>query len=344
MNWKLGVAALVVGASVLAALPGCAADATDEAGEEGDAEELEATQDELNANAAKLVGAYTLSNSSPRPPRFEGLVLEQSSAFFAEVDTGIRCITTPCPSHVRLEGTFKATKSYLTLSPASGEPAHSFHGRYKYTLTSTGKLSLTRAGASWKNWSNKLAKQNSFCSEPTDCEGQSIIHPMCVGGWTCGEPQTCSWKCGIPTPTNAIWPADKQQLVAESHGGGFTPPPPAGSTCTVGRAKLTLDIATRKLSWQQCNWQTNGQPLHMESGSRVITVAELATVNAAMNEVTISDHDTCGADKPLMTLSVTSASQGTKKYIDSFYACQGQGTYIDGIGSPFHALRDLAHP
>ena len=345
MNWKLGVTALLVGSAFLAAVPGCVADASDEAGGDGDLEETAASQDELNSSAANLVGAYVgHAGASARPPTFEGIVFQQNGDFFADLDTGVRCITAPCPSHVRLTGRFTATRNYVRLLPKAGEQAHEYHGRYRYTRSKAGDLSLTRAGQSWKSWQNDLDKELSYCAEPADCGGQSIIHPMCVGQWTCSEQRSCAWQCGVPTPTNEIWPADRTQLVANSPGGGFTPPAPPGSTCTIGLQKYTLDIATKNLSWEKCDWQANDEPLHLVTGSRVISAAELATVDAAMNEVAIATDEICGADKPFLSIDVTSASQGTKTYTDSFYSCMGGGrTYVDGIDGVFGALRELAH-
>jgi hypothetical protein len=343
MNLRFVVSALVVASAFVGAIPGCAVDSSTDAGEEGDAEESAASQDELTSNATRLVGAYH-GEDSLRPPTFTGLVFEQNGEFFADVDSGIRCIKAPCPSNTRLVGRFSATKNYLRLDPKAGEQANTYHGRYRYTLEN-GQLSLTRAGTLWKNWSNNLEKGNSYCSAPTDCDGQSIIHPMCAGHWSCGVPsggkgRSCGWDCGVPA--NDIWPADKQHLVAETAGGGFTPPPPPGSNCTIGRQKYTLDVETRELTWEMCGWN-NGQALKLETGSRVITTAELATVDAAMDEVSVSTRHACGADKPLMSMKVTSASQGTKTYTDSFYSCgAGDRTYVDNIDGVFSALRALS--
>lgn len=323
--------------SAVMAVSGCSADVAG-AGDEGETEDAAATQEELTTSGARLAGAFHGAGGSTRAPTFEGIVFQQNGEFFADIDTGIRCVRAPCPSHVRLVGRFTATRSFVRLSPLAGEQAQSFHGRYRYTLAND-KLTLTRAG-----WTNTLDKELSYCAEPSDCSGQVLIHPMCVGGWTCGEQRSCSWQCGTPSPTSAVWPADRTQLVAESPGGGFTPPPPAGSTCAVGAQKYSLDIATRKLSWEVCDLVDWNTPMHLVTGSRTLTEAELATVDAAMNEVTAATHDFCGADKPYLYLEVTSASQGTKKYLDSFYSCQGgSDTYVDNIDGVFSAFRDLAH-
>jgi len=342
MNWKLAISALTLGlvfVGTAGSVTGCAADAT-EAGDEGDSEEAAATADELSSNANRLVGAYLGSGGSMRPPTFQGLVLERNGTFFADVDTGIRCIVAPCPSHVRLEGKFSATRNYVRLDPAAGQQAHSFHGRYRYTLTGN-KLSLSRTGQNWSGWNNSLEKKSSYCAEAVDCGGQELIHPMCVGSWTCSEQRSCGWKCGIPTPVNAVWPADAKTLVAQTSGGGFTPPPPPGSNCNIGAAKYSLDIATKKLAYSQCKFVDWNTPLTTVSGNKTLTAAQVAKVDAAMDTVAITTETICGADKPLLTITVSSPSQGTKTFKDSFYSCDGNGPYVDNIDEVFRAFREI---
>src|SRR4029079_2395087 len=46
-----------------------------------------------------------------------------------------------------------------------------------------------------------------------------------------------------------ILPDDATDVVAESKGGGFTPQPPAGSTCAWGAQKYSLSIESKTLSW-----------------------------------------------------------------------------------------------
>lgn len=343
MNWKLGVAGLVAGLAFVS-VQGCAAD-SESVGDEGDQEEAASTEDELTANAKKLVGAFHQDGPSVLPPTFKGLVFKTDGTFFADVDTGIRCITTPCPSGARLAGKFTATKNYVRLvAKAPGSEGSGFYGRYRYTLSPNGKdLHLTRADFG-KSWANDLDKKNTYCAAPTDCAGQNMIVPACVGSFTCGASASssnqCGWKCGIPAST--LWPTNATKLVAESAGGGFTPPPPPGSTCRVGAAKYSLDLATKKLDWQTCDWRTDGLPLTLKTGSTTVTAAEMAQINAAMNAVKIAEENICGADKPLMTISVTTPA-GSKTYTDSFYSCWGgDRTFIDNIGGVFAAVRSAA--
>jgi hypothetical protein len=337
MNFKLAVSALFV-ASAFALVPGCAADTTEDA---ADAEEAAASEDELSTNAAKLVGAFH-GEGSVHPPSFEGLVFKLDGTFFGDVDTGIRCFRAPCPSNVHLEGRFSATKNYVRLTPKSGA-ATQYYGRYHYALAGN-KLSLTST-ALGATWSNTLDKGTSYCAQPSDCAQQGLIHPMCVGSWTCGAStaNTCGYKCGIVLPpANEIWPASATKLVAVNSGGGFRPPPPAGSDCAIGRATYTLDRNTRHLAWETCESPDNVTPAHTKTGSTTITLAELAAVDAAMDDVTMATGEMCGADKPLYQIKVTTPA-GEKTYTDSFYKCQGGSrTYVDGINGVFTALRTAA--
>lgn len=340
MNLKLALSALIIAGSGFVAVPGCVADASDPR-EDGESEGIVASQDELTTSAARLVGAFHGAGGAARPPTFEGIVFQQSGDFFADVDTGLRCVRAPCPSHVRLVGRFRATRNHVRLSPRAGESPQSFHGLYRYTLAND-KLTLSRAGAPWSAWANTLDKELSYCAQPTDCEAQSLIHPMCAGSWTCGGERSCGWSCGVPVP-DAIWPADRTRLVAESPGGGFVPPAPPGSTCTLGARKYSLDVETRMLSWEVCEFSGPGTPLHVVTGSRTLSRAELEAVSSAMLDVKLATDEVCGADKPLLSIKVTSASQGTRTYTDSFYSCMGgDRTYVDHIDGVFSALGDLA--
>lgn len=141
-------------------------------------------------------------------------------------------------------------------------------------------------------------------------------------------------------PAPGILPSDATKLVADSPGGGFMPHPPTGSNCA-GQQHYELVLATRAFTYSYCQYDANG-PWLTKSGSKTLTKAQAARVRDAFDHATIATADTCGADKPFQTVSVTTPS-GTKKYLDSFYSCQGQGTYIDGIGEIFSAMGDLAH-
>ncbi len=309
------------------AIPACAA--------EDASSPASAPEADLTAAAKRLVGAYQ-GEGSARPPYFEGLVLQSDGSFFADVDTGIRCVRAPCPSHVRLEGRFSATKNVLTLNPTPGQERTSYHGVYKFDaidgLRST--LTLTREDG----WTANFAKESSYCREATDCGRQSLIVPACVGAFDC-EANRCAYQCGVPTL--AVWPANATKLVAETAGGGFTPPPPPGSNCAFGQQKYTLDVASKELAWEICSFSDWKTPLSLEKGTKVLSDAAFQSIEGAMSGVTRSSSDLCGADKPMLTLEVTTPS-GTSTYKDSFYSCMGEGNYVDGVDEVFGALRDAA--
>ncbi len=333
MNWKLASFVLVAAGATLLAVPGCAADSSDGV-DEGAAEEEGSSQEELNANGRKLVGAF-VGQGANHPPGFQGLVFKSDGSFLADIDTGIRCITTPCPSHERLEGTYTATKNYVRLSAKGSQSANL--GRYRYTLQGE-NLTLSRG-----NWNDALTKETSYCAMPSDCHGQNLMQPKCIGSWQCGTSNECHYACGV-RPATGVWPADATKLTSQSSGGGFTPPPPPGSTCGLGALKFELDVATKTLTYETCkfvSWQT---PLTKQTGTKVLSATELASIVSAAKAVKVSTSDICGADKPVLTMTVTAPSTGTKTYKDSFYACNGNGTYVDGIdevNSAFYAAAGL---
>jgi hypothetical protein len=141
-----------------------------------------------------------------------------------------------------------------------------------------------------------------------------------------------------------IWPADAEKLVADSPGGGFVPMPPAGSECNYGAQRYTVEIATRAFAFQRCAaGATATDPLKLVKGGRILTTGELATVDAAMKNLTPpKDPNACGADKGVYTVTVTSP-RGDATFYDSFYVCQGGGkVYVDNIDGVFEAFRLLA--
>jgi hypothetical protein len=330
-----------------------------------DADDAEETADELSTAGRKLIGSYQRESGDLR-----ALVLSTEAAsassnrFFAVVRTGIVCVTAPCPTEARVEGTFTATGTYLKLSPKQGgdfatrAAADKLRGKYKYVLVPLGgdaaKLNLTPMAqpggtVSAINLPGSLEKVTSYCidnaSAANDCQGQGLPQPRCAApppgsgggaGWQCSNEHRCHYSCQISAP---VWPANATKLVAENKGGGFTPPPPAGSECN-GQSKYTLDVAAKKVSWEVCkrvDWVT---PFTKETGTTQLNASQLAKINAAMNGVTLAGHDICGADKPLLQISVT-AGGATKTYKDSFYSCMGDGLYVDHIDSVFVAFREV---
>jgi hypothetical protein len=179
---KLFIAAATLFALAPAAVAGCAVDATDDS--------VEGTEDDLTKAGKALIGSYQDDTGA-----FRGLVLTaekvgQQNKFFADVDTGVRCITTPCPSSERIEGTFSAGTKKITLrSTTASQYAQHLLGKYDYVVQGD-KLSLFRTG-----FAQSLEKTVSYCAESNDCYRQDIIHPMCLGQFTCGAQNSCDWSC-----------------------------------------------------------------------------------------------------------------------------------------------------
>ncbi len=118
-----------------------------------------------------------------------------------------------------------------------------------------------------------------------------------------------------PGPGETVWSAEVRTLVLASSGGGFLPTPP-NSECEVGSFEYELDVATSQLSAVTCS----GNPLRKVARQRALTAAEMTELEPALQELKVVDEMTCGADKPELTLTVTTAA-GTREYRDSFYSC-----------------------
>jgi hypothetical protein len=152
----------------------------------------------------------------------------------------------------------------------------------------------------------------------------------------------CSGSAGDGGKAGAVWTPSASKLVAEDRGGGFLPVHDAGADgCTYGRT-FTLTVADRKLAWRVCAPTTAADPVYKATdGGRVLTTTELGVVLQAVEQVTISSETRCGADKGTLLLTISNAS-GDRQYLDDFYACEKQGTYVTNIDLVFEALVPLA--
>ncbi len=159
------------------------------------ADETDVATDELSLRGWEpLIGAW-VGSTGP----FQGLVITRTTVgqgrhFFADVDTGIRCITTPCPSQAHLEGRVTAGTRNLTLRhPDRPSPeAARFYGTYAYTLNGS-TLTLAQNGRIVA----RLRKATSYCSDADQCAEQRLITPRCLGRFEC-ESNACRYRCGQP--------------------------------------------------------------------------------------------------------------------------------------------------
>lgn len=168
------------------AVTGCAV-APDQGDEDGTAED----QGALSTWAQGLTGSYATTDKTTD---FDRIVLEGNGKYFAESD--VVCIKAPC-NPVRVDGKWTATKpssghpyGFLRLYPA-GSSEHS-----TYRVRNVAEHSSFELSTDGKVYA-KYASNGTYCGSDSDCDGQSYIHPMCVGTPACNvETKTCSWHCG----------------------------------------------------------------------------------------------------------------------------------------------------
>ncbi|MEZ4410210.1 MAG: hypothetical protein R3A52_27590 [Polyangiales bacterium] len=171
------------------ALPGCLGTQQELVSDE----EGVSTDDVSLASSAGLLGAWERVDGA-----FTGLVFTSTRErtgrhFFADVDTGIRCITTPCPSAAHLEGYFTAGSRTFTLRhPDRPSPeAAPFYARYDYTLQRD-VLTVSQN----RRVVGRLRRVPSYCSHEDQCAEQHLVTPRCVGYFTCTEENRCRYRCG----------------------------------------------------------------------------------------------------------------------------------------------------
>lgn len=225
---------LLIGLSSVFALSvaACAADTSDDA---DDDEIVAEDESELSAAGKALIGSYVDDTGA-----FRGLVLTSvkhgaRNEFWADVDTGIRCITAPCPSSERIEGTFTAGSKTITLRSTTAQHSQHLLGTYRY-LKQGDKLTLFRKG-----FSQSLAKQLSYCAQPADCKNQGLPQPRCIGSWTCGAESTCAFKCGPVDPCVGL---DQAACMANP----ACQPKFGPSACTPDGRICTMDMAYKGCS------------------------------------------------------------------------------------------------
>jgi hypothetical protein len=152
-------------------------------------------EEDLSAAAQALVGAYAYAAGPIHGLVLTGEKVGQQNRFIAYMDTGIRCITAPCPSEERVEGTFSAGTKTITLrSTTASSRVANLLGKYHYAKSGDA-LTLTK-----KNVAASLAATDTYCQQASDCDAQSYIHPMCWGRKACSPDHTCGYQCGNAAP------------------------------------------------------------------------------------------------------------------------------------------------
>lgn len=182
---------LVVVAAALATLAGCAADPNT-------SDNAATSNDDFSVSILKLSGAYRVSDDNAASGAgIKGIVFNSDGHFFADIDTGVRCIKAPCDgANARLSGSYKISGHSVTLSPVANA-INEYYGRYDVTVGDDGMVTFSHAGEGVAPATAKLEPASSYCAAAVDCGSQDLVHPMCApGGWTCSAVSACSFKCG----------------------------------------------------------------------------------------------------------------------------------------------------
>jgi hypothetical protein len=180
----------------VSALAGCAAEATDDVADVG-GDMAETSDTEALTQAGKaLIGEYTDDTGAFRRLVLTAEKVGQANKFIADVDTGIRCITTPCPSSLTIEGTFTAgTKTITFKVPGKPNAASHLLGKYNYIVQGE-KFSLFRKG-----FAQSLAKTPApgFCANGTRVTEVSFVPSL--DGKECVVPEIhCVTKQAFACP------------------------------------------------------------------------------------------------------------------------------------------------
>lgn len=139
------------------------------------------------------------------------------------------------------------------------------------------------------------------------------------------------FQCPALQPGSQIFGFCLDGLVAEDRGGGFGPQPPPGSECPSGAQLHDVDLKTLAVHEEYCLSSGPDQPYKLMKLDRTLTDQEHTDLVAALKVARVVAPQTCGADKSLVQLTVRTNLKKTVTYTDSFYSCQGQGPYADGL-------------
>jgi hypothetical protein len=149
--------------------------------------------------------------------------------------------------------------------------------------------------------------------------------------------------CGT---SDSVWSASVDKLVL-SEDGGFLQPSQPTADCPHGGVEYTLVVATRTLSaWRCTPGAAAPYPLMKQSASRVLIQAELDALTPKLEALQVVHLDSCGADKPAVSVTLTTPS-GTTEYSDSFYSCNNDPRPTldtNALDALSQALAQLAFP
>lgn len=137
---KLSIACVTVGLSLV----GCAAETSQD--ETGTTSTEDLTVSRLKGRWTSSTGPiYTIDFTTKNAQTLGGFV--RGHEFTAQIDNGVRCITTPCPNVDTVTGVYKSNGSKLTLT-SFDKPAQAFGriiGEYTHALSNAdGTLTIDK--------------------------------------------------------------------------------------------------------------------------------------------------------------------------------------------------------
>jgi hypothetical protein len=140
-------------------------------------------------------------------------------------------------------------------------------------------------------------------------------------------------------------PATFQEMTVVRQG-GYTPTQPPGAPCEIQGPQTTTVVASpASLSWDYCIVSPDLLQATKSTGSRALTVAELANIERTLQRVTVSQQKNCGADASVETLDLKT-SAGLAFYADDFYSgcpwvVHAGRTFVTGMNDLDQALLAL---
>jgi hypothetical protein len=175
-----------------------------------------------------------------------------------------------------------------------------------------------------------------------------VCVPLMVAAAACDGSGDLGGGVFATTPGASVVTPRVDTIVAKSDGGGFIGPAPAGAACDRQVWSYSFALATGALTWSRCavsGTGANASDYVPETGARTLTTSERDAARAAANAVKVSSRNSCGADKPTLSVEVRTG-QTSKAYGDDFYSCTTMfDIYVEseGLDALAAMLSSLAH-